>query len=656
VKPVPDDGWIDVSVPIREGMVHWPDDPPVRIEQLSRSFGRISRRPASASCSRRLIGAGHQGARINGYAPIRDYAAIGDGRTAALVARDCSIDWLCLPDLDSPSVFAALLDAARGGRFELRSRIPYEARRRYLPDTNVLETTLETASGTVRVTDAMLLPSSGLSPGRELVRKIEGLSGRVPMQWRVEPRFGFAAKSMRFERRLGVPVISAGRAAIAICSWQAGEPRIDRDTISGEFEAAEGTEALVVLSAAEQEPLVLPSRDQVETRLAETVRFWRDWLGRRTYDGPWRQAVLRSALALKLLVFAPSGAIAAAATSSLPEVIGGERNWDYRFSWLRDSAFTLDAFLQLGCPAEAKAFFWWLMHASQLTHPRLHVLYRLAGQPCRFERELDFDGYRHSTPARVGNAAAQQRQLDVYGELLQTAWLFSRVDPLDPDIGRRLAELGDYVCRAWREPDSGIWEVRSEPVHFTQSKMMCWATLDRALALADEGQVPDRSAARWRREADAIREFIERRCWSEEKQSYVRFAGTDELDASLLLAVLVGYRSVEDQRLKRTVEAIRRELGRGPFLYRYTGEDGLQGSEGFFLACSFWLVDALARCGRSEEAAELMEELVAAANDVGLYAEEIEPSTGEFLGNFPQGLAHLALINAAVSVGDRQAR
>jgi GH15 family glucan-1,4-alpha-glucosidase len=360
--------------------------------------------------------------------------------------------------------------------------------------------------------------------------------------------------------------------------------------------------------------------------------------------------VLRSALALKLLVFAPSGAIAAAATTSLPESIGGERNWDYRFSWVRDSAFTLDAFLALGCPAEATAFFWWLMHASQLTHPRLHVLYRLNGGASAPETELDLSGYRGSRPVRAGNAAAEQRQLDVYGELFQTCWLYTRAGgKLDADIGRRLAEIADLVCQLWREPDSGIWEVRSEPAHFTQSKIACWTALRRADQLAGEGQIPARGADRWRVEMSAIRKFIEERCWSDGKQSYVRFAGSEEPDAALLLAVLMGYQDSND-RLARTVERVRRELGSGPLLYRYAGEDGLSGDEGFFLTCSFWLVDALARIGRPEEAAETMEELLALANDVGLYAEEVEPRTGAFLGNFPQGLVHLALINAAASV------
>jgi GH15 family glucan-1,4-alpha-glucosidase len=594
--------------------------------------------------------------RKEAYPPIRDYAAIGDGRTVALVGSDCSIDWLCLPDLDSPSAFGAILDDERGGRFELRPEGRFESERRYIPDTNVLETTFRTSGGVVRVTDALVMPGIGLAPGRELARKVEGLSGRVAMEWSVAPRLGFGAKRTRMERRAGVPVVTAGGEALAVSTWSAGSPRVGGGVIEAEFEAAEGTQALIALGFAAQEPLVLPGRYEVERRLQDTERLWTDWAGRRIYEGPWRDAVLRSALALKLLVFAPSGAIAAAATTSLPEDIGGERNWDYRFSWLRDSAFTLDAFLHLGCPAEAKSFFWWLMHTSQLTHPRLHVLYRLGGGLCRSEHDLDFEGYRRSRPARVGNAAAGQVQLDVYGELLQTAWLYSQVEDIDPDIGRRLGEIADYVCRIWRTPDSGIWEVRSEPVHFTQSKMMCWVALDRALKLAGAGQIPHRSAAVWRRESEALRDFIERRCWSEEKRSYVRFAGAEELDASLLLGVLAGYGEPSDPRLTDTVEAIRRELASGPFLYRYTGEDGLHGSEGFFLACSFWLVDALARCGRIDEAADLMNQLVASANDVGLYAEEIEPSTGEFLGNFPQGLVHLALISAAVSIQQGERR
>ncbi len=591
------------------------------------------------------------------YAPLRDYGAIGDGRTAALVARNGSIDWLCLPDLDSPSVFAGILDRDRGGHFALEPEAPYEVTRQYVPDTNVLETTFTTADGATRVTDAMTLPGDGLAPERELVRKVDGLSGRVPMRWRVKPRFSYGARPPRIERRGEIPVATVGGEALAICHWSAGRPDYGRDSVSGRFEVSMGDQALIAIASAHGAPLVLAGRSQVERRLADTERFWRTWSAGRIYDGPWREAVLRSALALKLLVFAPSGAIAAAATTSLPESIGGQRNWDYRYSWVRDSAFTLEAFLGLGCPAEATAYFWWLMHASQLTHPRLSVLYRLNGGASATETELDLSGYRGSRPVRVGNAAAEQRQLDVYGELFQTCWLFTRAGgKLDPDIGRRLAGIADLVCRLWREPDSGIWEVRSEPVHFTQSKIACWAALRRADQLAGEGQIPARGADRWRVEMGAIRKFVEERCWSDGKQSYIRSAGSEELDASLLLAVLMGYGEPTADRLLRTIEAVRRELGSGPLLYRYTGEDGLSGGEGFFLACSFWMVDALARVGRREEAAETMAELLALANDVGLYAEEVEPRTGEFLGNFPQGLVHLALINAAVSIADAQQR
>lgn len=591
--------------------------------------------------------------RVEGYAPLRDYAVIGDGRSVALVARDGSVDWLAWPDLDSPSVFAAVLDPARGGDFLLRPEVPYTATRRYLPGTNVLETTFTTAHGTVRLTDAMPLPgTSALAPGRELLRRIEGLAGSVPMRWSVRPRFGYATRAPRLARRHGVPVASSGPDAIAICAWDAGQPRCAADAVTGRFRADAGTRAMIALPYAHQEPLVLPTRAECETRLEHTIATWRRWADGRASTGPWPRAVLRSALALKLLVFAPSGAVAAAATCSLPEGIGGSRNWDYRFSWVRDSAFTVAVFLHLGCPAEATGYFWWLMHASQLTHPRLHVLYRLDGGARAPERTVDLLGYRRSAPVRVGNAAADQLQLDTYGELLQTAWLYATGGHrLDADVARRLAEIADFVCTAWREPDAGIWEVRSHPEHFTQSKMMCWIALDRALDLARRRLLPDRHAARWRRQRHAIATFVDTHCFSPRLNSYVRSASGDELDASLLLGLLHGYRPPGDPRMRGTVAAIQRTLREGPYVDRYRGPDGLPGGEGAFLACSFWLAEALARCGRVEEAGHLMEQLLALANDVGLYGEEIDPATGAFLGNLPQGLSHLALISAAHAIG-----
>src|SRR5215204_4571705 len=353
--------------------------------------------------------------RISGYAAIREYAAIGDGRTVALVARDGSIDWLCLPDLDS----------ARGGRFVLEPELPFQASRRYLPGTNVLETTFSTSAGRVRLTDAMTLPAGELSPYRELVRRVEGLAGMVPLHWRVEPRFGYGTGKTRIERRAGAPVALGGRDALALCSWEAGEPTHDAQAITGRFSVGQGGSSLLALSGAHQEPLVLPTRADAEVRLHATVRSWREWAQAREYSGPWREAVIRSALVLKLLVYAPSGAIAAAPTTSLPEEIGGERNWDYRFSWPRDAAFTLQALLALGCAPEARAFFSWILHASRLTHPRLQVLYRLDGRAEADEQSLPLAGYRGSRPVRVGNGAADQMQLDVYGELLQAASHFA---------------------------------------------------------------------------------------------------------------------------------------------------------------------------------------------------------------------------------------
>ena len=596
--------------------------------------------------------------RRAGYLPIQDYAAIGDGRTIALVGLDGAIDWLCLPNMDSPSACGALLDAEKGGSFQLEPVDPYEASRRYLERTNVLETTFETAGGVARVTDAMTLPHPGLAPGRELVRRIEGLSGRVQLRWCVKPRFGYGGRDTQLGLRAGVPIASAGQDAISVSSWDAGDPTIGDDEIKATLELSEGEQALIVLGADHQEPLVLPSRDEAEKRLDATQAFWERWSEEREYDGPWAEQVLRSILALKLLIYSPSGAIAAAATTSLPETPGGERNWDYRYCWVRDSSFVLDTLLDFGCHEEGHAFLWWVLHASQMTHPQLQVLYQLNGGMEAKERALPLEGYGGAQPVRVGNAAVEQLQLDIYGDLFEMAWLYvSEGQELDPETGKRLAEIADLVARIWREKDAGIWEVRSGPEHFTHSKVLCWIALDRACRLAETGNVPDGGVERWRHEANEISRFVEERCWSEEKGSYVRAAGTDELDASVLLAPSFGFQHSDDgSRLRSTVDAIRRELADGPFVRRYVTEDALEGKEGAFLACSFWLVNALALTGRMDEASELMEQLLPLANDVGLYSEEIDPSSGDFLGNFPQALTHLSLIGAALAISRSEER
>lgn len=586
------------------------------------------------------------------YPPLRDYAVIGDGRTVALVALDGSIDWLCLPNLDSASVFAAILDAERGGRFTLHPRHSHEARRRYLPDTNVLETTFTTPTGVVRVTDAMTLPGCGLGPSRELVRRVDGVAGQVSMRWRVEPRFGYGSAPMRLETRGPYPVATSGSDALAVCAWDAGSVQCDASGVGADFETREGQRATIAMVAAHAEPLVFPARAQAEARAEATVDFWRRWAAQLTYTGPWRDAVVRSALALKLLVFAPSGAIAAAPTTSLPETIGGERNWDYRYSWIRDSSFTLQALLQLGYQAEATSFFWWFMHATRLTLPRLQVFYRLDGGADAAERTLPLDGYRGSRPVRIGNGAAGQLQLDAYGELLDAAFVYvNEGHRLGRDTARDLAGIADFVCAHWREPDSGIWEVRARPRHHTQSKAMCWVALDRAMRMANMGRLPAKHAERWSTEAAEIRRFIDEHCWSAKKGSYVWYAGAKELDASLLLMAIMRYDAPDSPRLRGTVDTVRRELASGALLYRYTGDDGLAGREGAFACCSFWLAEALAIAERRKDAGDLMDELLRLANDVGLYAEEMEPRTHEFLGNFPQGLVHLALISAALTMG-----
>jgi GH15 family glucan-1,4-alpha-glucosidase len=591
------------------------------------------------------------------YTPIRDYALIGDGRTTALIARHGSVDWLCLPNADSPSVLGGLLDADRGGRFELVPDVPYDVRRRYLGSTNVLETTFLTDRGTVRLTDALTLPLSGLAPFRELTRRIEGIAGRVPLRWCVEPRFGYAGWPARLERRGEIPVVTARRDAVALCAWDAGVPGCNGAGITGRFVTQEGTRALLVLAAAHQEPLVFPTRAEAERRLDLTASFWTSWADALTYNGPWRDAVVRSALALKALCFAPSGAVAAAPTTSLPEAIGGERNWDYRFCWIRDAAFTLDALLRLGCHAEVHAFFWWFLHATQLTRPRAQVLYRLDGGEHAPEATIPFDGYRSSRPVRVGNAAAEQLQLDIYGDLFDTVWRYVEAGyALDPETARRLAQSADFVCQIWRQPDSSIWEVRTEPKHFIHSKAMCWIALDRATRLAAAGHLPRRRIERWQREAAGIRNFVEDHGWSDRVGSYVRYAGSEEVDASLLLLPIMGYSDPRSRRSLGTIDAVGQSLARGPFVYRYLGDDGLTGGEGVFLTCSFWRVHALGLAGRLEEARRRMEELLQLANDVGLYAEEIDPESHEFLGNFPQALVHLALIGAAHALSERASR
>ncbi len=590
--------------------------------------------------------------RENGFAPIGSYAAIGDGRTVALVAADGSVDFMSLPSLHAPTTFAALLDPERGGRFTLAPTGEFDVARRYVGRTNVLETTYRTGDGVVRVTEALTLQDGGLLPWVELARRIEGVEGSVRLEWRLEPRFDWGGELPRIVRRGDHLVAEGAGLQLAVHSRGAGVVEPEEDALAGSFELAAGEQAVLALVAAHEQPLHAPSRDHVEARLDATCRVWERWLGFWAYDGPWEEEVARSALALKLLVYAPNGSIAAAPTTSLPEVIGGDKNYDYRYSWVRDSAFTLDALMRLGLPEQVQESFGCLLRAVRQTAPDLRPFYDLDGNvPERSETLDHLRGYRDSAPIRYGNAASTQLQLGSWGDLLETADLYvSEDNVLDEETGELLASCADRASILWGDEDSGMWEL-SEHRHYTSSKVSVWMALDRALRLAGEGQLPDDHAPQWREQRERLRAWIEATCWSEELGGYCGWAGEDSLDAGILRACRMGY--PEPERLSRTVDTIREQLGAGPGLIYRTSEH--VGQEGAFVACSFWAVEALARLGRVDEACETMERILPYANDLGLFSEQVDPESGELLGNFPQGLSHLALVNAAGAVEDASA-
>jgi GH15 family glucan-1,4-alpha-glucosidase len=599
-------------------------------------------------------------ARVDGYAPIAAYAAIGDGRTIALVANDGSIDWLPIPGLDDPTVFGALLDPEKSGCFELAPLQACEVSRRYLKDTNVLETTFTTAAGVVTVTDALNLQDGGELSWVELARSVRAMRGRVRMRYRIRPRFDFGLDRTELTRRDEVLIATQDDRIMAFRCWDAGEPVHSSGEIAGEFLAQEGGEALLVCVFVHDQPIPLPPRREIEIRSGRTADAWRRWIDFHSYDGPWREPVARSLLALKLLIDAHRGAIVAAPTTSLPEWIGSGRNYDYRFAWVRDTAFVLDALGAAGYREQVHASLSYILSATKATHPRLEPFYSIDGGVPREQVELPLAGYRGSRPVHKGNSAEGQLQLGCYGNLLETIELYVRHgNMLDDDTRVRVGEVADHVCRVWRNEDSGIWEL-FDLRHYTISKMHCWVALDRAIRLAEQGEAPDDRVDVWREEAARIHEWVDERCWSERKRTYTFYAGTEDLDAAVLLAVRTGYLQPSDPRLRSTIHAVRAELsaggpewlaGSGPLLYRYSGQRDVEGA---FLPCSFWLVEALARVGELDEARETMDALLALSNDVGLYAEEIDPASGELLGNFPQGLTHLALVSAAAAYAHAQ--
>ena len=599
------------------------------------------------------------------YPSIGDYAAIGDTRTVALVSRSGSLDWLCLPRFDSPALFAALLDAERGGTFAIRPKEPFTSERRYLPGTNVLETTFTTAGGQVQVTDFMPVTSEArkareLWPDHQVLRGVEALAGRVEMEVVCAPRpvYGRAKTLMEGRGPLGVHYAS-GSEALTIRS----EIPLELDDRQVEAWGREVMEAgdrrWLSLVYAHGEPLVIPPfGDSAERKLQETLRWWREWSDGCRYEGPHREAVVRSALALKLLTYAPSGAVVAAPTTSLPEWVGGVRNWDYRYCWLRDASLTLQSLMDLGYQEEASAFVGWLLHSTRITWPQLSVMYDVHGGPVPKERELShLEGFKGSRPVRVGNGAAGQLQLDIYGNVADAAYQYARRGGrLDRTTRRMLKAIGRTVERRWRDPDEGIWEIRSEPRHHTYSKAMCWVAMDRLLRLHRAGLLRC-PASRFRETRRRIREAVEAEGFNEEIGSYVTAFGTKEVDASLLMLPRFGYVDAREPRMRGTCDAVHRELGVNGMLYRYRldrQDDGLPGEEGAFGICSFWSVDCLALQGSTATARERFQRLLELTNDVGLYAEEFHPESGAPLGNFPQAFTHVGLIDAAITLQEAE--
>jgi GH15 family glucan-1,4-alpha-glucosidase len=608
------------------------------------------------------------------YAPIRDYALIGDCRTAALVSRWGSVDFLCLPRFDSPSVFAAALDARRGGRFFVRPAGDFRARRRYVGPTNVLETTFETAGGVLRLTDAMSVAGEPdrrreLLPAHELLRCLECTAGEVEVEVGCDPRPRWAAggaPAPQDRRALGFTWDLADQ-QLVLRSEVPVAPDPLRPGVYGRATLAAGDCRFLSLASSSGEPAVfLPLGVAAVRRLVRSQRWWREWIADCVYLGPHPEAVRRSLLTLKLLTYSPSGAVIAAPTTSLPEEIGGIRNWDYRYCWLRDAAWTLTAFFDLGLRDEGEAFFSWLLYATRMraaapaTDPRpvrrlriLSPLYDVHGEVRLRERTLPWlEGYACSRPVRTGNAAANQLQLDIFGEVVLAAYEYvERGGMLDPAEGRLLRQLGEAVRHLWREPDEGIWEKRAGRFHHTYSKAMCWVALDRLLRLHERGllSVP---VADFARERDALRHAIETEGFSHRLDSYVDVLGGDDLDASLLLLGLRGFDDPRrSPRLAGTLAAVRARLESNGLLYRYPpGGDGLPGGEAAFGICSFWLAELLARTGRIEEAMAQFDRVLGYANDVGLYGEEIDPQTGAALGNFPQAFTHVGLISAALAI------
>jgi GH15 family glucan-1,4-alpha-glucosidase len=597
---------------------------------------------------------------MSDYLPIAEHGVIGDLHTVALVGTDGAIDWYCTPRFDSPSVFASILDKDKGGYFRIApAGTEHTVKQLYFPDTNVLITRFLTPQGVGEVQDFMPISSGEERHRHRLIRRVVCVRGHMPFRIECEPRFDYARaehETSRHEHGIAFRSKNLDLALEAPMELDLTERGARKD-----FSLSAGESATFVLERIGEDGMPRRhSEDHTRELFEQTVDYWRRWLAKSRYQGRWREMVHRSALTLKLLTYQPTGAIVAAPTTSLPEQLGGERNWDYRYTWIRDAAFSLYALLRLGFPDEAESFMGWLTErfreGKKHAAGPLQIMYGIDGRSELDEIVLEhLSGYRNSYPVRIGNGAADQLQLDIYGELIDSVYLYNKYGkPVYHDAWEDLQRIVEWLCENWDNPDEGIWEVRGGQQNFVYSRLMSWVGIERAIRIARQRGLPG-NLVKWLDVRDQIYRQIMLRGWSDERQAFVQHYDTEHLDASVLLMPLVKFIAPTDPRWLSTLDAIGSELVSDSLVYRYNvgaSPDGLDGDEGTFSICSFWYVEALARAGRIDEARLAFEKMLTYANHLGLYSEEIGP-TGEQLGNFPQAFTHLALISAAFNL-DRQ--